>query len=72
IDSLGQLQKRDTIMAEYTYHNNRTEKQAQAIVAQLVTAGCSRESISYTTTMKPEAVLEKRKIQVKAVLKRKE
>lgn len=72
IDSLGQLQKRDTIMAEYTYHNNRTEKQAQAIVAQLVAAGCSRESISYTTTMKPEAVLEKRKILVKAVLKRKE
>lgn len=72
IDSLGQLYRHDTIMAEYTYHNNRTIKQAEAIVEQLVALGCSREGLVYITAVKPEAILENRKLLVKAVLRKKQ
>lgn len=71
IDSSGQLYTHDTIMAEYTYHNDRTVKQAEAIIEQLVAAGCSRDAIAYVTAVKPEAILENRKLLVKAVLRRK-
>lgn len=71
IDSLGQLYRHDTVMAEYTYHNDRTVKQAEAIVEQLLALGCKQDSITYSTTTKPEAILENRKIIVKAVLKKK-
>lgn len=72
IDSLGQLYRHDTIMAEYTYHNNRTIKQAEAIVEQLVALGCSRDGLVYITAVKPEAILENRKLLVKAVLRKKQ
>lgn len=71
IDSVGNLYKRDTIIAEYTYHNDRTIKQAEAVVEQLVALGCSRDGIVYVTGVKPEAVLENRKLLIKAVLRKK-
>ncbi len=70
IDSLGQLYRHDTIMAEYTYHNDRTVKQAEAIVAALVALGCNRNSIAYSVAVKPEAILDNRKTIVRAKLKK--
>jgi len=71
IDSLGQLYQRDTMVAEYTYHNDRTQAQAQAIVEQLVALGCDRNNLIYFVNARPEAIVEERKIVVKAVMKKK-
>lgn len=69
IDSLGLLVKRDTTVAEYTYHNNRTPMQAKAVVEHLVGLGCDRNALSIFVNARPEAVLTERKILVKAVLR---
>lgn len=68
IDSLGQLYQRDTLIAEYTYHNDRTLQQAHAVIEQLVAFGCDRNGIVYFVNARPEAIIEERKIIVKAVL----
>ncbi len=70
IDSLGQLYQRDTVVAEYTYHNDRTIAQAQAIIEQLVSLGCDRNALMYFVNARPEAVITERKISVKAVLRK--
>lgn len=70
IDSLGQLYQRDTLIAEYTFHNDRTQKQAQAVIEQLVALGCDRNGLTYFVNARPEAILEDRKIVVKAVLRK--
>jgi WD40-like Beta Propeller Repeat len=71
IDSLGQLYQRDTLVAEYRYHNNRTQQQAEKVVEQLVSLGCDRSAFSYFTNARPEAILENRKTQVRIVLRKK-
>lgn len=70
IDSLGQLFQRDTLVAEYTFHNDRTQKQAEAVVEELVALGCDRDGLTYFVNARPEAILEERKIVVKAVLRK--
>lgn len=71
IDSLGQKIQRDTVVAETTFHNNRTSKQAEAIVKQLISQGCEPGALMTFVNARPEAVLEERKIIVKAVLRKK-
>lgn len=70
IDSLGQLYQRDTLIAEYTYHNDRTLKQAQAVIDQLVALGCDRTGLVSFVNARAEAILEERKIIVKVVLRK--
>jgi hypothetical protein len=70
IDSLGQLYQRDTLVAEYTYHNDRTLKQAQSVIDQLVTLGCDRNGLVYFVNARAEAILEERKTIVKVVLRK--
>lgn len=71
IDSLGQLYKRDTIVVKSIYHNDRTQKQASAIVDQLVTAGISREKLIILTNAIPAVLPEDRKLIIKAVARSK-
>lgn len=70
IDSLGQLIQRDTLIAAYTFHNDRTVKQAQAVIEQLVALGCEPGGLGYFVNARPEAILTERKIIVKAVLRK--
>lgn len=67
IDSLGQLYKRDTVIAKVIYHNDRTIAQAKGIIDHLVKEGVSAANLTYFGNARPEAVLENRKTIVKVV-----
>jgi hypothetical protein len=67
IDSLGQLQKRDTVLIRTTYHNNRTQAQANNIVAYLTRSGVSETNLKILTNAIPAVLPENRKLLVKAV-----
>jgi hypothetical protein len=69
IDTLGQLYKRDTVLAKTTYHNNRTLQQAQAIISNLVSQGANQNNFTYFGNAIPAAVPENRKLMVKAVVR---
>lgn len=45
IDSLGQLFEKDTTTLNITYHNDRTPRQAQAVIDHLVAKGANPENI---------------------------
>jgi len=46
IDTLGQLSTRDSLLIKTRYHNDRTEKQANAILDQLAALGVDRKNLS--------------------------
>lgn len=71
VDSLGQTHSRDSLVVETMYHNNRTEKQATAIIDELTALGVDRSRLSYTVSMVPEPELENRKTKVKLVARKK-
>lgn len=72
IDTLGQLYPRDSLVVKTTYHNNRTEKQALALLEQLTATGVDRSSLTYSVQLKAEAILENRKTLVRLLAKRKD
>jgi hypothetical protein len=67
IDSLGQLYKRDTVVVKTTFHNDRTLRQAQAIIDYLTQQGASAGSLSMFGNAIPATLPEERKTIVKAV-----
>jgi Tol biopolymer transport system component len=71
IDTLGQLVTYDSVVTKTRYHNNRTEKQALAIINQLVALGVNREKFTYFFNARPEAIIENRKTSVRILAKQK-
>lgn len=71
IDSLGQLYKRDTIVTRTTYHNDRTQAQADSIVEYLVRLGANANTLTTLTNAIPAVLPENRKLIVKAVARAK-
>lgn len=71
IDSLGQLTTRDSMVVKTTYHNDRTQKQANAIVDKLAAAGIDRGNLSAFANSRPEEILYNRKTTVKIVARKK-
>ncbi|MCU0383719.1 MAG: hypothetical protein MUF68_06595 [Cyclobacteriaceae bacterium] len=69
IDTAGQLYQRDTLIAEYRYHNDRTAKQAKAIVDKLISFGCNANGLTMKFSARPEAIPERRRLLVKANLR---
>lgn len=67
IDSLGQLYKRDTAVVKVTYHNDRTQLQAKAIVDYLVRSGINPDNLDILTNAIPAVLPENRKLTVKAM-----
>lgn len=69
IDSLGQLYQRDTTFMRTTYHNDRTQQQALAIINYLKGQGVDEGRLNYFVNARPELVPENRKtvIKVRAV-----
>lgn len=55
----------DSIGLKYTYHNDRTELQANAVLNYLIKDGASAQNIKLTYSARPEAITEKRKTIVK-------
>lgn len=66
-DSLGQIHSRDSLIIETTFHNNRTEKQAMAIIDGLVALGIDRSRLTYLVNAQPEEIIENRKTIVRMV-----
>jgi hypothetical protein len=66
IDSLGQLYKRDTIVVRTTYHNDRTQLQAKAIVDYLIRSGVNADRLKILTNAIPAVLPENRKLTVAA------
>lgn len=71
IDSAGQTVMRDTVVTMITYHNDRTLKQAQSIIDYLVREGVNANNLTVFGNARPEAIVEERKVTVKAVVRRK-
>jgi hypothetical protein len=69
IDTAGQLYQRDTLIAEFRYHNDRTAKQAKAIVDKLIALGCNANGLTMKFSARPEAIPERKRLLVKANLK---
>lgn len=67
IDSLGQLYQRDSLIVQRTWHNNRTQKQAEEILHQLSLQGVDTNAIRYFVNARPEAVMENRKTLVRLI-----
>ncbi len=69
IDSTStQVSMRDSIVLKYTYHNDRTLKQAKAIGNDLVKLGVAPGRIACSGKAEPEAILENRKTLVKVII----
>lgn len=71
IDSLGQLYKRDTVIAKTKFHNDRTKAQADRIVEHLVRAGVNPNNIMTFTNASEAVLTENKKLTIKAVAKSK-
>ena len=71
VDSTGQMVTRDSIVVKTTFHNDRTEKQANEIINQLVVLGVDRKSLSLFVNSRPEDIIENRKTTVRLVARKK-
>ncbi len=71
VDTLGQLVTRDSLLVKTMYHNDRTEKQVNTIIDQLVTLGVDRKNLSLFVNARPEEVIENRRTTVKLVARAK-
>ena len=70
IDTLGQLYQRDTTVARIRYHNDRTTKQADAIIQALVAQGADPTKLKYFVNAIPATTPENRKLTIKAVARK--
>lgn len=70
IDTLGQLYKRDTVIAKVTYHNDRTIQQAKNVISYLVSQGAAPNNLVHFGNARAEAIPENRKTVVKAVARK--
>lgn len=71
IDTLGQLYKKDTVIVNQTYHNDRTLKQAQSIIDYLVKQGAGQDTFTFFGNAIPATVPENKKTTIKAVARAK-
>lgn len=58
----------DSVAIKKTYHNNRTEAQAKAIINFLIKEGATAQNLRYTTKAIPEEKAENRKTIVKIIV----
>lgn len=59
-----QIVHRDSIVVKTTYHNDRTEQQAMAVVYYLVSQGIAADRLTHSHHTNEEAIVEKRKTRV--------
>lgn len=71
LDSLGQATSQDSLIVDKTYHNNRTESQAKAIIDGLVTLGADSTTLKYFVNVRPEPIEENRRVQVRLAARKK-
>lgn len=71
VNDSGETVMRDTVVTMITYHNDRTMKQSESIKNFLVREGVNEGNLSFMVNARPEAIVENRKIVVKAAVFRK-
>jgi hypothetical protein len=71
IDSLGQLYQIDTMTVKTIFHNDRTTKQAKAIIAYLVSQGADAGRVTFFVNAIPATAPENKRTTVKAALRKK-
>ncbi|MBA4057765.1 MAG: hypothetical protein C0490_23825, partial [Marivirga sp.] len=71
IDTLGQLVKRDTVMINTFYHNDRTVKQAQSVIEYLTRKGTDQNRLTYFVNAIPATLPDEKKLIIKAVARTK-
>jgi hypothetical protein len=59
---------RDSIFVKTTYHNDRTQRQSQAVKTYLLSQGVTAGNVSTTSRAVAEAVIENRKTKVKVTV----
>ena len=64
-DSLGTVTTYDSITVDTTYHNNRTEQQAHAVISKLVAAGIEEKRLTYFFNARPKTEEEERKLMIR-------
>jgi tryptophanyl-tRNA synthetase len=62
---------RDSLVIKTRFHNDRTEKQGNTIIDQLVALGVDRKNLSLFVNSRPEESIENRKTSVKLVARKK-
>lgn len=67
VDPLGQLATQDSIVVKTRYHNDRTQKQAAAIVNKLVAMGIEAPRLTVFVNARQEDVMENRKTLIKVI-----
>jgi hypothetical protein len=72
VDSLGQAFSYDMMVTKQTFHNDRTEKQAKAIIDQVTGLGINPDALTYTVQARPEAIVEDRRTSVRMVVRQKD
>ncbi len=68
----GQPSERDSVVVNTVYHNNRTEKQAQAILEALATFGVDRNVISCVVNARPATPVEEKRTSIAVIARKKE
>ncbi len=71
IDSLGQLYQRDTLLIDTIYHNDRTLRQAEAIVQYFLQQGAKEENFSYSADATP-GLLDEKRLTIRAVVRKRD
>jgi hypothetical protein len=71
-DSLGNITTRDSVIVKTIYHNNRTEKQAIAVIEKLVALGVNRNTLFISTNKKVLPDEAMRNTEVKIIVRPKE
>jgi hypothetical protein len=69
IDTLGQMITRDSLVVKTTYHNDRTIKQANAIIDQLELLGVDRRSLTLFVNARPEEVADNRRTEIRLAVR---
>lgn len=66
IDTLGQLFKKDTVIARTVFHNDRTVRQAEAIINFMKGQGVEEGRLSYFVNARPEEAEDRRALVIRA------
>lgn len=69
IDTLGQLYSHDSTIIETTYHNNRTDQQAQTLINELISQGVDPAQLSYNVFIKPALLPHERRTRLRILIR---
>ncbi len=70
VDSVGQLSTQDSLVVKTRYHNDRTQKEANAIIDKLAASGIDPRRLTMFVNARQEDSIENRKTVIKIVVRK--